>query len=235
MSIRSRITRDDYLNILQPTLNLKLTLVQRLGQRLSAQGQSALQQTCLPIISPSPSHFARQTHVCSPINYYSSLSIIGAYNYSVHFSVPCTITFFFAAIIMLEQWANWDLFHCRTINLVWVDLSGSKCVCRSYNMLFGGMNEVSPPEISALFKNVLCSPVWIHQICGLILLLCCSCGANCSITSYIVHNKMRWFVLNWTKCVCKKQFYTDSKNNIVGLFLLDCEKVLTHSVNVLLI
>lgn len=32
-------------------MNLKLTLVQRLGQRPSAQGQPALQQACLSIIS----------------------------------------------------------------------------------------------------------------------------------------------------------------------------------------
>lgn len=90
VSIQCMVTQDYYLNNLQTTPNLKLTLMQQLGQRLSAQGQSVLRQTCLSIISQSPSRFAKQTHVCSQINYYSSLSVIGAYNYSVHFSVPCT-------------------------------------------------------------------------------------------------------------------------------------------------
>lgn len=71
--------------------------MQSLGQELSAQGQSALLQTCLSIISQSPSRFAKQTHVSSPINYYSSLSVSvcvsDAYNYSVRFRVRCNNIF----------------------------------------------------------------------------------------------------------------------------------------------
>lgn len=90
VSMRCMVSQDDYLNNLRTTLNLKLTLVQRLGWGLSAKGQSALLQTCLSIISHSPSHFPKQTHVCSPIICYSSLSVIGAYNYSVHYRIRYT-------------------------------------------------------------------------------------------------------------------------------------------------
>ncbi len=167
VSIRCMVSPDYFLNNLQTTLNLKLTLTAAAKPATERSGAACTPADLPADIFPMPPLTLQNKHKSA-----LQLSTTVPWALLVPAIIQCTtactaqlrstITFFFAAIIRFEQRANWDLLHCRTINLVWVELSGSKCVCRTYNTVFKGLNKVSLP-----CSNISWHAVWNeHFVCS---------------------------------------------------------------------